>query len=126
MIPMSRVVHFEFGAQEPERAAQFYRDVFGWQIEKWDGGEQPYWLVTTGPDSEMGINGGILRHQDGAPRTVNTISVASVEDAIEKVTRAGGKLVVPKMAIPGMGWLAYCTDTEGLIFGLFLPDAAAA
>lgn len=122
---MSRVVHFEFGAQEPERAAKFYREVFGWKIEKWEGGDQPYWLVTTGPDSEMGINGGILRHQDGAARTVNTIAVGSIEEAAEKVAAAGGKVVVPKMPIPGMGWLAYCMDTEGLLFGLFVPDEKA-
>ena len=65
---MNRVIHFEFGAVDPERAARFYREVFGWNIQKW--GEQPYWLVTTGAKSEPGIDGGIMRHQDGQPRTV--------------------------------------------------------
>jgi predicted enzyme related to lactoylglutathione lyase len=122
---MNRVVHFEIGAQEPERAAKFYSNVFGWQISKWDG-PQPYWLATTGPDTEPGINGGIMRHQDGAARTINTIEVASIEDAVEKITAAGGKLCVPKMAIPGVGWLAYCTDTEGGLFGIHVADPSAA
>ena len=50
---MPRVVHFEVSADDPERAASFYRDVFGWNFHKWDGPE-PYWLVTTGPDGTTG------------------------------------------------------------------------
>jgi catechol 2,3-dioxygenase-like lactoylglutathione lyase family enzyme len=51
---MGRGIHFELNADDPERAAQFYRRVFGWTIDKWDGPED-YWLVTTGPESEPGI-----------------------------------------------------------------------
>jgi hypothetical protein len=29
------------------------------------------------------------------------------------------------MPIPGIGWLAYCKDTEGHIFGIMHPDPAA-
>jgi predicted enzyme related to lactoylglutathione lyase len=120
----NRVVHFEIGAQEPDRCAKFFTDVFGWKIEKWDG-PKPYWLATTGRTGGVGINGGILRHPDGAARTLNTIQVDSIEQTIEAVTRAGGKLAMPKMAIPGVGWLAYCTDTEGGMFGIHVSDPAA-
>jgi hypothetical protein len=59
---MARVVHFEIHADNPERAAAFYRKVFDWQITKWDG-PADYWLITTGPDSEPGINGAIVQRQ---------------------------------------------------------------
>ena len=121
---MNRVVHFEIGAQDPERAGKFYQNVFGWQVQKWSG-PQDYWLVTTGPDSEPGINGGILRHPDGGARTVNTVAVASIEETIAKVTGNGGTVEMPKMAIPGVGWLAYCKDSEGVLFGIIVPDANA-
>jgi len=121
---MHRVIHFELGAQEPERAVKFYSGVFGWQIQKW-AGPQAYWLVTTGPDSEPGINGGIMRHEDGAARTVNTIEVESIEEFTAKVTAHGGQVAMPKMAIPGIGWQAYCLDTEGNIFGIHQPDPNA-
>jgi predicted enzyme related to lactoylglutathione lyase len=111
---MNRVVHFEVGAQDPARAAAFYQNAFGWEIKKWEG-----------PKNEPGIDGGILRHQDGAARTVNTVGVDSIEDAAAKVVAAGGKVVVQKMAVPGVGWLAYCTDTEGGIFGIFKADPSA-
>ena len=52
---MSRVVHFEILADDPERAVKFYLDVFKWKIEKWDPFE--YWLVTTGDDDELSNNG---------------------------------------------------------------------
>ena len=120
---MNRVIHFELGAADPERAAEFYRAAFGWQIAKWDG-PAPYWMVTTGGEGEPGINGGIMRHQDGGARTVNTIAVDSIEDAVAKVEAAGGKLVVPKMAIPKIGWQVYCTDTEGNIFGIHQSDSS--
>jgi predicted enzyme related to lactoylglutathione lyase len=121
---MNRVVHFELGASDAVRAVEFYKSVFGWQSQKWDG-PQEYYLMMTGAASEPGINGGILRLQDGQPRTVNSIAVESVDEFAKKVEAAGGKLVVPKVAIPGVGWLAYCHDTEGNIFGLHQPDPTA-
>jgi predicted enzyme related to lactoylglutathione lyase len=121
---MNRVIHFEFAAENPERAANFYKSVFGWEATNW-GGPQEYWLVKTGPDDKPGINGGILRQQDAMPKTVNTVEVASIEEFIEKIKRNGGKVAVPKMAIPGVGYQAYCLDTEGNLFGIHKPDPAA-
>ena len=120
----NRVVHFEFGAVEPERAAKFYSEVFGWKTSKFPGPEE-YWLVVTGPDGEPGINGGIMRHKDAQPRTINTIQVDSIEEAIKKIEAAGGTICVPKMAIPGVGWLAYGQDTEGNLFGIHVQDRNA-
>jgi uncharacterized protein len=120
---MNRVVHFEFGASEPARAVKFYQSVFGWEAQQW-GGPMEYWLVKTGT-STPGIDGGILRLKDGQPRTVNTIGVDSVDDYCGKVEENGGKVVVPKHAIPGVGYLAYCQDTEGNIFGLHQTDPNA-
>ena len=38
----------------------------------------------------------------------------------------GGTVALAKMPIPGVGWLAYCKDTEGNIFGMMQPDPKAA
>ena len=121
---MSRVVHFEVMAEDPERAAAFYSKVFGWEINKWDGPED-YWLVTTGADGTPGINGGIGKSQ-GEALAVNTIDVESIDEFVEKVTANGGQVVVPKMAIPGVGYQLYCKDTEGVLFGLHQIDPSAA
>jgi predicted enzyme related to lactoylglutathione lyase len=126
---MPRVVHFEIHADDPERAIRFYRDLFGWEFTKWDG-PMPYWLIMTGPDSEPGINGGLLKRQcaiDGQAviAYVCTVSVASIDDAIAKAQKAGGTPAVPKMPIPTVGWLAYFKDTEGNIFGMMQSDPSA-
>ena len=121
---MSRVIHFEIPADNPERAAEFYREVFGWQFQKWQG-PQEYWLITTGPEGQPGINGGLLRRTNPGAGTVNTIGVASVDKCVAAIEKKGGKIVVPKMAIPGVGYLAYCMDTEGNTFGILEADQAA-
>ncbi len=119
---MSRVVHFEVMAEDPVRAVKFYQTVFGWEIHKWDGPED-YWLVSTGQDSP-GIDGGIAKSR-GAAMAVNTVDVSSVDEFAEKAVAAGGKVVVPKMAVPGIGYLVYCQDTEGVVFGMMESDTSA-
>ena len=121
---MPRIIHFEIGADDPERAIDFYQKTFGWKIDKWDGGD--YWLVATGPDNQPGINGGIFKKPGpiGA-NIVNTLDVPSVDDSMAKVTENGGKIIEQKMAVPGVGWLAYCQDTEGNAFGIMQMDKNA-
>jgi predicted enzyme related to lactoylglutathione lyase len=121
---MDRVVHFELNVSDPERTEAFFTQVFGWKVVKWEGGPE-YWLVSTGEDGEPGINGAIMRSRDGKSQTVNTVQVASVDDAAASVVAAGGQVVVPKTAIPGVGYAAYCTDPNGLLFGIYHPDAQA-
>ena len=121
---MPRPIHFEIPADDPARARQFYTDVFGWRFQSWGGGESEYWLITTGQD-EPGIDGGMNRRQPGSTGVVNTIGVASLDDAVAKVTAGGGKVLMPKMPVPGIGWLAYCADTEGNAFGMMQSDEGA-
>jgi predicted enzyme related to lactoylglutathione lyase len=122
---MGRLVHFEIPAADPNRAVEFYKKVFGWKIEKWPG-LMDYWLVMTGAEGTPGINGGVLK-KDGGPlkATTNTVDVESVDNAIAAISGAGGKAVVPKMPIPGVGYLAYCEDTEGNLFGIMQADKNA-
>ena len=127
---MPRVVHFEIHAGDPQRAVNFYQKVFAWKFQKWEG-PMEYWLVTTGPDDQPGINGGLLQRRgeiDGEAviAYVCTVDVASVDDSTSTVQANGGQVVVPKMPIPGLGWLVYCKDTEGNIFGMMQSDPKAA
>jgi uncharacterized protein len=122
---MPRPIHFDMTADDPERAAKFYGDIFGWKFQKWEG-PMEYWMVSTGESGEPGIDGGLGRRRDPSERVTNVIDVASVDEYTSRITAAGGSVVAPKSAIPGTGYLAYCTDTEGNLFGLmqFDPNAA--
>lgn len=125
---MPRVVHFEIHAENPERAIAFYRELFDWRFDRW--GEQDYWLVTTGPDAQPGINGGLLPRRgaiDGQAviAYVCTVDVPAVDEFVERALALGGQLALAKMPIPGVGWLAYVKDTEGNLFGMMQNDPNA-
>src|SRR5512136_998481 len=116
---MSRVIHFEIPADDPKRAVKFYKEVFEWKLDNW--GEIDYWLATTGKEGELGINGAITTRAQLAS-TTNTIGVPSVDNFLLKIKKAGGKVDQPKMPIPGVGYMAYCMDTEGNLFGIMQSD----
>jgi predicted enzyme related to lactoylglutathione lyase len=120
---MSKVVHFEINVDNPQRAIKFYSSVFGWKIDKY-GGSMDYWLVNAGAEGEPGINGAIMP-RNGNLSTVNTIGVTSLEAALKAVEKAGGKVTQPKNTIPGIGYFAYCLDTEGNTFGILQPNMEA-
>lgn len=117
---MSKVVHFEINADDPERAAKFYTEAFGWEINKWDG-PMDYWLAKTGEMDQMGISGAIMKRMKPGISVINTIGVGNIDEALEKVTSSGGLVVSPKTEIPGVGIFAYCKDTEGNMFGVIEP-----
>lgn len=120
---MPRVVHFEVSADDAERAVGFYKNVFGWNIQKWDG-PQAYWLAVTGEESQPGINGGIYKREGEMSFNthITTIDVPSVDDFSALVTEHGGTIMMPRFPLPGVGYLAYCRDTEGNVFGILQPD----
>jgi predicted enzyme related to lactoylglutathione lyase len=118
---MSKVTHFELPADDPKRAIAFYEKVFGWTITKWEG-PFDYWLVTIGSDDEPGINGAITPRMMPEQVTTDTIGVESLDDSLKKIVEAGGTITQPKQAVPGVGYIAYCSDTEGNLFGLIQTD----
>ena len=129
---MNRVVHFEIHADDPERAAKFYREIFGWKIEKWPGME--YWMVMTAEkdSKEMGINGGLLprptkgaKKGSGVHAFVCTVLVENFDEIAKKIKAAGGIVAMPKHALAGMAWQGYFIDTEGNTFGIHQPDKNA-
>jgi uncharacterized protein len=114
----SRPVHFDMTAEDPERMTAFYSKVFGWSFEKWDG-PMAYWMASTGPEGEMGINGGISQREPGKPaQTVNTIAVTSIDESIAAIKAAGGTITMDKHEIPGVGTFIQALDTEGNQIGV--------
>lgn len=122
---MPRYIHFEHYVDDPQKAIEFYRRVFGWTAEKWE--DNPYWLLVSGPDDEPGINGGI----SGPPapngqRVINTIGVEDIDSTIAQAKEAGATVVADKQPIPGMAWFAYLSDPTGIVFGVYQDDSSAA
>jgi predicted enzyme related to lactoylglutathione lyase len=127
------IVHFEIPADNPDRALKFYRELFGWQIKKFDApGAPEYWLVSTvptdgqGQTTRPGVNGGLMRRQHPGHQPVNYINVESVDEYVEKARRLGAEEVMPKTAVKEMGWFAWLRDTEGNVFAIWQTDGKAA
>ena len=131
---MSRVVHFEIQVEDIERAKAFYTSAFDWSFEDYSQYTgSPYWGVTTGPEEEPGINGGLLERPAAAPGSgqgtnafVCTMGVEDYDETERRILDAGGQVALPKMALPGMAWQGYYLDTEGNTFGIHQPDPNAA
>lgn len=128
---MSRAVHFEVHASNPQKLIDFYSALFGWTFNKWDGGE--YWMIHTGDETKPGINGGLMPRRGDLPAPnaavnafVITVDVEDVDDCVARAKSRGGSVALPKMPIPGIGWLAYIKDPDGNIMGMMQADTEAA
>jgi uncharacterized protein YndB with AHSA1/START domain len=113
---MAKVIHFEIPAGKPERAIKFYKNVFGWKINKWQG-EFDYWLVEAGEEDEPGINGAIKPKESGSMIS-DVISVDSYDEFALKIEAEGGKMLTEKMTIPDMGFTGSFQDTEGNVMAI--------
>jgi len=120
---MSRPTHFEIPVDDPDRAEAFYRDVFGWSFQRFEGAPHYYGMATTGEENP-GINGALYQRNPDSG-TVLTMSVDSIEAATAAIVEKGGKVVTEKTAVPNMGWFAVFEDTEGNRIGAFTNDPSA-
>ena len=125
---MSRPVHFEIHAADMDRAQRFYEVLFGWSFQIWG---DDYRAITTGTEGP-GINGGMVRRRGDPPmggEPVNawmcTVNVDDIDASVACAEENGGSVALPKMAIPGIGWLAYVKDCEGNILGMMQNDRSA-
>lgn len=129
------VVHFEIHASEPQRLIDFYSALLGWTFEEYGGGDQPYWVISTGEGAidnagtpGMGINGGLTprlgpKPEIGAPVNGCNI-VVGVEDVDELMRRGielGATEALPATDWPGIGRGGYLLDPDGNVFGLLSP-----
>jgi predicted enzyme related to lactoylglutathione lyase len=122
-------IYFDFTVKDLDSAKTFFEHVFKWQFDKFPM-PYDYYRIQAGAQGESGIDGGIGAIADtptakGRPLTQVTIPVPSVDDCISLIEEAGGRVIEPKMAIPGIGWFAACVEPGGLLFGIMEADAEA-
>jgi uncharacterized protein len=121
----ARIVWFEIAADNVERAKKFYSALFGWKITKFRGAmEKAYWHIDTG-GSDDAPDGGMMERQSPQQTITNYIHVASADKAAAKVQKLGGKICMPKTAVPQMGYFVVCQDTENNMFALWEVNQGA-
>jgi predicted enzyme related to lactoylglutathione lyase len=115
---MSSIVHFEIPVDDLKRAKNFYSKLFGWKLEDVPG--MDYTMIDT-----YGLAGGMMKRMHPDQQITDYIGVPSVDEYSAKVEKLGGKILVPKKAVPGMGYFVVCMDTENNAFAIWETDHAA-
>ena len=128
---MPTLVHFEIPSDNIDRSKKFYNELFGWTIEKLPEESLPegieYFIISTVDDKgNKALSGGMMKRQNPQQQGItNYIDVKSVDEYSTKVEQLGGKVMIPKKPVPGMGYFAICSDTENNSFGIWETDANA-
>jgi len=131
MKKMNPVVHFEMPAEDRDRMAGFYSDVFGWQTRFFGEDMGNYVTVATVESDENGrpkmagaINGGFFPKRDDTPEQHPSIviSVDDIKESARKVAQANGKVLGEPLEIPGVGLYVSFIDTEGNRVSLLQPS----
>jgi predicted enzyme related to lactoylglutathione lyase len=112
-----QLVHFEVQAEDPDRAASFYRSVFGWDFQDSGMPGIDYRMVRTGETQ----GGGLYQSDDRTGHLIVYFDTDDIDGAIAKVRESGGQ-ADEKQPIPGVGWFASAKDTEGNAFSIFQSD----
>jgi uncharacterized protein len=125
---MPNVAHFAINADDVRRAKRFYERVFGWKFSAW--GPPDFYQIDTGAKDKNSVLGALQKRRDliAGQRTVGyecTISVSSIDDTAKAVVANGGKTIMEKSIIVGVGALMFFQDTEGNAFGAIQFDRRA-
>jgi uncharacterized protein len=118
------IVWFEIPADKPERAVKFYGDLFGWNINPMPVAMKDYWHIDTGGD-DSSPDGAVMKRMHPQQQITQYVLVPSVTRYAAKIEKLGGKICVPKQAVPGMGYFAICTDTENNTFAIWEKNERA-
>ena len=115
---MGKVVNFHLPADDVERAAQFYRKVFGWEFVPYPNSPVPYLVNDSGDGpGAAGIPAAITARQEVVKAPVPTIEVEDLDQALIAVVMEGGQQARVQ-DIPGLGRFAYAIDSEGNVIAL--------
>ena len=134
MLKMDPVVHFEMPYKDRQRTMKFYKQAFGWQMKALGQEMGDYVTAGTAETDKKNmvkmrgaINGGFFPLKPDWPAQVPSvvIAVADIEKAMQKVARAGGKVLDKPTEIPGVGRYVSFADTEGNRVSLLQPSRPA-
>jgi uncharacterized protein len=112
-----KLVHFELPAKDTSRATEFYKALFDWKIQTFEG-PMEYHMIEGEP------GGGIYPSQGADDFPKIYFDTDDIDAAIARVRELGGE-ADEKAPVPNMGWYALCKDTEGNPISLWQSDESA-
>lgn len=115
-MPPRPVVHFEIHGKDRKKLAEFYRELFEWELDPQDA--MNYTLIAPGVGGpEQGVGGGIAE-SDRAPMVTIYVQVLDPEETLRKAESMGGQMALPPMDVPNGPTIAQVRDPEGNVIGL--------
>jgi predicted enzyme related to lactoylglutathione lyase len=123
------VAHFALNADDIGAAQRFYAAVFGWRFAPW--GPPGFFRIQRSDGSLPGPIGALQQRRDlvpGSPPLAElTVAVDDVDEACASCTAHGGRVLLEKTLIPGVGELAFLLDPSGIPIGAmrYLDDSSA-
>ena len=124
---MNTIAYFEIQSSKPEREILFYQEIFDWKFIREPQFPIEYYRIET-----SGAYGGLLKRPTAVPPTsmgtnafVCSIEVQNFEVTANKIAAKGGKVAMPKFAVPGRCWQGYFIDEDNNTFGIFEVDENA-
>ena len=111
---MGKIIHFEIPAFNPEKAITFYKEIFNWDIKKFEGKGEPHWDINTGSGE---VDGSIIRKRTHDQVMVNLIEVEDIDSTIEKIEEMDGEIILPKTKVESLGYIIYFKDLDDNVFG---------
>ena len=124
---MGNVRHFAINADDLPRARSFYERVFAWRFEPW--GPPGFFMIATG-DGEVPL-GSLQQRRALVPgkRMAGFECTIAVEQDVAEVAAAvtanGGRILMEKATIPGVGDLIFFEDPDGNVAGAMRYDRRA-
>jgi predicted enzyme related to lactoylglutathione lyase len=119
---MGKVVNFHLPADDVERAAAFYREVFGWEFAAFPNAPVPYLVYQPAADAGAGVPAAITQRQEMVKAPVPTIEVENIDQAMVTIVMKGGQQARVQ-DIPGLGRFGYAIDSEGNVIALLQRTA---
>jgi len=124
---MNNVGYFEIQSTDPEREIKFYQKAFDWKFFKEEKFPIEYYRIETG-----GIHGGLLKRpakippsESGTNAYTCSIQVENFDSTADLIVKSGGRIALPKFAVPGRCWQGYFVDQDNNVFGIFQVDLYA-
>lgn len=114
---MGKIVNFHLPADDCDRAAKFYREVFGWDFTPVAESPVPYLTHNGADDGGAGIPAAITKRQEIIKAPTPTIEVDHIDQAMTDIAMKGGQQGRVQ-DIAGVGRFGYAIDSEGNIIAL--------
>ena len=126
--PLHTVAHFAINADDLGASRRFYEQTFQWTFEPW--GPPEFFHIFTAGGERPGPLGALQRRRDLEPdlRVTGfecTVAVPDADGAARAASASGGRILMERTTITGVGHLVWLADPSGNVVGAMQYDAGA-